>query len=566
MLRVPFNSPLEFKTALRFGAVLTVLFLALAWVPAAYGHTGDTYQVQMTDSGFVPDKLEIIAGDTVVFENVGQQDHWPASNFHPTHRMYPDFDPQKPILPGDSWSFIFFRPGVWGFHDHEFPDFTGEIVVLPDTHAVGPGQTDGSAASGGETGLARIVAAIRRYVSTIFDAARQLVAEVFGGSTAVAAAPEPTELPELDTDFRPPPVASFDQVYRDLQTTCAIDDFDCWADFVRKETISFGPGIAVDLVLNLKDNGQMAPAVDEHQLGHQIGRQTAESFGVNEQAFLLCPMSTLNGGCQHGFFEYVLGRANSTSEAADVICQQLRDGYAPKDYFYCYHGVGHGVMMAAAYDLDRALSICDSLEADVAQDGCWQGVFMENVNAGMGGFAAEGVFSELDPLAPCSVLDEQYKHECYINHAGWLARFFDGDVAAASAACAAATDGFSSSCLESIGLMVSNPVWQETLYGDMSGKSFEQVAWELCTQFPAGRVESCILGAIDNIHNFDIFEIDRAAAFCDAVDEQYQELCYRRMGLNLTNQIVELEAVIEICNSIESDYRTACLSGAGVDS
>lgn len=570
MLRFRFRHLNALKAATGFALLIAGGVAALALVTPAYSHSGDSYKVEMTESGFVPDRLQIIAGDMIIFENTGQTDHWPASNVHPTHEQYPDFDAQKPIPPGEAWTFIFFRPGVWGYHDHMNPQHVGEIVVVPDTHPVGPGQTTDSApVSSGQTGLARIVAALERYVSTIFDAAKQLVAEVFGSPAAgprLAEQPPDATQPELDTSFRPPPEASFDQVYRDLQLGCGQDDAECWVSFFRQQTISFGPEIAIDLLLQLKDDGEVAPVVDEHQLGHQIGRQTAESFGVNEQAFLLCPMSALNGGCQHGFFEFVLGRADSTTEAANVICQQLQEGYATKDYFYCYHGVGHGVMMAAAYDLDRALGICDSFDSILAQDGCWQGVFMENVNAGTGGFAREGVFSEADPLAPCSVLADQYKHECYVNHAGWLMDFFGDDVAAASAACVAATDGYANSCLESIGLMVTNPVWQATLYGDLEGVAFEAVAWDLCTRFPEGRVHSCVIGGIDNIHNFDEFALDRATAFCNTVAAEHQMMCYHRMGFNLFNQAIDLEEVVDTCALLPDEFQAACLNGAGLDS
>lgn len=570
MLRFRLGHTLAAAPAAQAALLLLVSIGLLAIAAPAYGHAGNTFTVQMTDTGFDPDQLEIVAGDTVVFENAGRSDHWPASNVHPTHELYPDLDALRPILSGQSWSIVFFRPGVWGYHDHLNPQNTGEVTVLPDSHPLGqspaPGPATGAA---GQTGLARIWAALQRYVVAVLEAARQLVIEVFNPSAAaqpVAGQPSTSQPAQLDTAFRPPPAADFDQVYRDLQPSCPPDELECWVSFFRRQTISFGPQISAELVSQLKDDGRVSPAVDEHQLAHQIGRQTAETFGVNDQAFLLCPMAALNGGCQHGFFEYVLGRANSTSEAADLICQQLQEGYAAKDYFYCYHGVGHGVMMAAAYDLDRALSVCDEFETLVAQDGCWQGVFMENVNAGMGGFARAGVFSPDDPLAPCIVLEDKYKHECYVNHAGWLMDFFDGDVEGATAACLEASDGYSSSCLESIGLMVTNPVWQVTLYGDLEGTVFEEVAWDLCTRFPEGRVESCVIGAIDNIHNFDVFEVDRATAFCNIVSGELQEACYRRMGFNLFNQMVEQEDVIATCNSLEVDFRDFCLSGAGVGS
>jgi plastocyanin len=43
--------------------------------------------VHVTDKGFEPESVEIRSGDTVVFENVEQQAHWPASDPHPTHEL-----------------------------------------------------------------------------------------------------------------------------------------------------------------------------------------------------------------------------------------------------------------------------------------------------------------------------------------------------------------------------------------------------------------------------------------------------------------------------------------------
>jgi hypothetical protein len=306
--------------------------------------------------------------------------------------------------------------------------------------------------------------------------------------------------------------------------------------------------------------------VDEHQLGHHIGRQTAESFGVNENAFLLCPMAALNGGCQHGFFEYVLGKTTTSAEAANLICSSLDEQYSAKFRFYCYHGVGHGVMMAAAYDLERALSMCDTFLGLTAQDGCWQGVFMENVNAGMRGDAREGIFSTSDPLAPCNGVAEKYQHECYVNHAGYLMTYFDNDVRLASAACLQAAEGFIGSCLQSIGLMVTNPLWQPDLLPDVAGKEFVEIAWELCMQFPTAWRDQCVLGGIDNIHNFDVFDLTRAINFCDAVDPEYRELCYQRMGLNLKNNSTDLEEVRKACASLVAEFEPACLAGAELES
>jgi len=85
--------------------------------------------IHMTDAGYEPNKITIQKGTMVTFVNDGQNEHWPASNIHPTHGIYPKFDPQKNIAPGESWSFTFDKAGIWHMHDHTYPQITGTITV-----------------------------------------------------------------------------------------------------------------------------------------------------------------------------------------------------------------------------------------------------------------------------------------------------------------------------------------------------------------------------------------------------------------------------------------------------
>lgn len=92
-----------------------------------------TQTIELRESGFVPDMLEIRVGDTVTFVNKRDTQFWPASDIHPTHEMYPEFDPREPLPPGSSWSFTFTKPGKWNFHDHLTALHTGSIVVLGES-------------------------------------------------------------------------------------------------------------------------------------------------------------------------------------------------------------------------------------------------------------------------------------------------------------------------------------------------------------------------------------------------------------------------------------------------
>jgi plastocyanin len=85
--------------------------------------------VMMEADGFSPATLTVESGETVTFENTSDDDRWPASNVHPTHELYPEFDAKKAVLPGESYSFTFERVGSWGYHDHLNPGLGGTITV-----------------------------------------------------------------------------------------------------------------------------------------------------------------------------------------------------------------------------------------------------------------------------------------------------------------------------------------------------------------------------------------------------------------------------------------------------
>ena len=91
------------------------------------------------DGKFVPERLEIVTGDTVTWVNESSYGVWPASNIHPSHEIYPEFDPLGDIPPGESWSFTFTRNGTWRYHNHSYASETGVITSSggPET-ALGP--------------------------------------------------------------------------------------------------------------------------------------------------------------------------------------------------------------------------------------------------------------------------------------------------------------------------------------------------------------------------------------------------------------------------------------------
>ena len=85
--------------------------------------------VTKTDKGFSPAVLRVQKGQKVTFLNKSGRPIWPASDLHPSHGVYPEFDPKGPIQNEQSWDFVFDKIGSWKYHDHLAPYMTGVIEV-----------------------------------------------------------------------------------------------------------------------------------------------------------------------------------------------------------------------------------------------------------------------------------------------------------------------------------------------------------------------------------------------------------------------------------------------------
>lgn len=93
--------------------------------------------VLMDESGYKPNFLTVPMGTKVTWLNIGANPKWPASNFHPTHDLYPEkkgcigskFDACRALGVNEKFSFVFKRRGSWGVHDHLFPGITMTVSV-----------------------------------------------------------------------------------------------------------------------------------------------------------------------------------------------------------------------------------------------------------------------------------------------------------------------------------------------------------------------------------------------------------------------------------------------------
>lgn len=98
--------------------------------------TGETESTQKETiviydaTGFSPKTVTIKKGETVVFQNKTGKRVSVASDEHPTHLLYPEFDQYKTAERGkDIFRFTFEKVGTWNYHDHLNATMGGTVVV-----------------------------------------------------------------------------------------------------------------------------------------------------------------------------------------------------------------------------------------------------------------------------------------------------------------------------------------------------------------------------------------------------------------------------------------------------
>ena len=102
----------------------------------------EKHEIVRTAAGFEPALLTIPVGTTVTFTTDRDEQFWPASDVHPNHLVYRDFDPRRPLQPGESWSFTFDKVGDWRLHDHLESRASGMIRVIASEHTCAPSDQD----------------------------------------------------------------------------------------------------------------------------------------------------------------------------------------------------------------------------------------------------------------------------------------------------------------------------------------------------------------------------------------------------------------------------------------
>lgn len=470
-------------------------FFSYIFVKPETSHT-----ILMQDDGFVPRTLNVKVGDAVVFKNVGKNAHWPASNIHPTHSIYPEFDPKKEIAPGDTWRFVFEKEGTFRMHDHIFSQLTGEITVKP---LLKVGESQGKTSF-----IQKIITFFTNF---------------------------------LGNEDAPGSARYNDQIKANDGTIS--DDRDALYSYVKK----FGPGKAVTQLFSIDSKAGR----DCHDDAHVLGKYAYELNG--DKAFGMCS-AECHSGCYHGATEAFF-KEHGTENLSDNLKIVCGDDLNPFFNHQCIHGIGHGLMAWNDYEIHEALKDCDLLEN--LKESCYSGVFMENIVGALAiGDESESQtldqhytkYLSNDPQYPCTEVSEKYKNACYFYQTSRMTQLFQFDFGKVSKECEKVSFAYQQSCFESMGRDVGGFTYNDPV------KAIEE-----CMHVPNGASRvGCLRGAVQNAF-WDPSGQDVALKFCKLLkDKNEKDACYLVITDRAKNVLSKKEDKDAFCQKAESEYVSYC--------
>lgn len=320
------------------------------------------------------------------------------------------------------------------------------------------------------------------------------------------------------------------------------------------------------------------PGTDMHLLGHVVGDILYGQEGLN--GIKVCTHDFRNA-CSHtivvGLF---LEQGESALSQIAETCYQAPGGSGA--YTMCFHGLGHGVLAYTAYDLEKAVELCEKTGTPEygyqESSQCMSGTIME-ILAGVHDREAwakqyKNYLKDDEPLYPCtaSFIPDYARPLCYVyltphlfEAAGAsLAKPTPADYKKAFPFCnkiPVSDTGNRDACYggfgkEFVGLALDRDIRNVDAMTD--GQMKNAYNWCLLADNEGGAI-SCIKHATNSLYWGG--ENDRSAAirFCSLMgDETYQEPCFANLIGAVQNYIQDPSYKKEFCKEIPDLYQEKC--------
>ena len=164
--------------------------------------------------------------------------------------------------------------------------------------------------------------------------------------------------------------------------------------------------------------------------------------------------SICGSGYYHGVLERSLVNVRSRTPealgaAARTLCKATRARVVPWVAYQCFHGLGHGLMIATGLSLPVSLEVCKRLSTRWDRDVCKGGVFMENLSSSYG-FRSRWL-RDKDPVYPCNWVAREDKFRCYQMVTSRILPAVGDDWDRAAEKCSQVEKDFVHVCFQSLG-------------------------------------------------------------------------------------------------------------------
>lgn len=347
------------------------------------------------------------------------------------------------------------------------------------------------------------------------------------------------------------------------------------SSFFQRLTRTKGPEYAYEVLryAKLPDN------TDLHLLGHVVGDELFRKYGASGMKFCT---DEFRNACSHAIVVGLyLSEGERALEKLDEACRKAPGGTGA--YTMCYHGLGHGVLAASGYDLEKAVGSCEKI-GDVAEGTrefpeCVGGAIMELTSGGFHDvdlWAAQvpKYFQSEAPFAPCStdLIPYEAKELCFEYLTPHLVRVVGGDIAAPS-------DDHLERAME-LCARIPEPIYQSACYRSF-GKEFvvlvakrdirsleamsdEELTriYDLCqlARDTLG-IRMCMTHAVDSL--FWGGENDRKLSerFCALVtNDSDRSACFSHL-IGAVHFYIKDNGIREVfCRELPADFRTTCVT------
>lgn len=336
---------------------------------------------------------------------------------------------------------------------------------------------------------------------------------------------------------------------------------DCWLYYLQDRLVADGSVVAFDMLEELMAVNSVADG-ESHALAHVLGHAAYQGYGLDIQLTLAECSYDVFQGCLHGALQAYFSDLSSQGLTlnADTIRVPCAYGETRFEIYSCIHGIGHGVMIHADYDLHASLDLCNLLDTHFQRSSCWGGAYMENVVAYLDSrkpdyvpHTHDGELPEFwvdseDLAYPCNVVKDAYARDCWRMQTSLILHFNGGDFEDASRICDEEAGSGRLDCYNSLGRDAAP-------YGNRDPATMSR----MCSYGAPDAHDACVRSFTSGI----ILQANDPKAgltLCEQLPEQDKEPCYQDTGRQSMSFYGE-DGSATFCDVVPEPYRPQCESG-----